>query len=67
MLDDFSCQLKQLRQMRGWTQLDLARELKVNQTTVSRWESGVAEPVGLYAGIRGTVAQLIRMTPQVPV
>ena len=53
--------------MRGWTQLDLARELKVNQTTVSRWESGVAEPVGLYAGIRGTVAQLIRMTPQVPV
>jgi len=59
-MSDFSLRLKRLRENRGWTQVDLAKALKVKQSTVSRWESGQSSPVGLYAGISSTVARLER-------
>lgn len=39
--------LRALRKKNDWTQGDLARELGVNQATVSRWEKKLSEPVGL--------------------
>jgi transcriptional regulator with XRE-family HTH domain len=60
LTSEFSLRLKRLREKRGWTQSDLARALKVQQSTVSRWEGGLTEPVGLYAGIEATVTRLER-------
>ena len=36
--------IRQLRQARGWSQLDLALEVEVSQRTVSRWERGELVP-----------------------
>lgn len=41
--------VKRLRKKMNWSQLELAMELGVEQSTVSRWERGVTEPAGLYA------------------
>ena len=60
-MSEFALRLKRLREARGWTQLELARALKVQQSTVSRWECGVTSPAGLYAGIHTTVTRLERL------
>ena len=36
--------IRQFRQERGWTQLDVARRLGVTEGTVSRWERGERVP-----------------------
>lgn len=36
--------IRQLREARGWTQLDLANQLKVTPATVYNWERGRYEP-----------------------
>ena len=36
--------IRQLRQERGWTQLDLAVRLGVSTAAVSKWERGLAAP-----------------------
>ncbi len=36
--------IRQLREEKGWTQLDLAYHLKVTPGTVYAWESGRSEP-----------------------
>ncbi len=36
--------IRQLRQERGWAQLDVAVHLKVHATTVSDWERGAKLP-----------------------
>ena len=41
-------QIKSLREKRGWTQLDLATRLGVEQSTVSRWERDISRPIGVY-------------------
>ena len=41
-------QIKALREKRGWTQLDLATRLGVEQSTVSRWERDISRPIGVY-------------------
>ena len=37
-------ELKKLRQHKGWSQEDLARELGVSFATVNRWENGKTKP-----------------------
>ena len=37
-------ELKKLRQQKGWSQEDLARELGVSFATVNRWENGKTKP-----------------------
>ena len=37
-------ELKKLRQLKGWSQEDLARELGVSFATVNRWENGKTKP-----------------------
>jgi transcriptional regulator with XRE-family HTH domain len=44
-------QLVWFRQGRGWSQKHLAKELKVDPSTLSRWELGKRIPSGVY-GIR---------------
>ena len=41
-------QIKTLREKRGWTQLELATRLGVEQSTVSRWERDISRPIGIY-------------------
>ena len=41
-------QIKALREKRGWTQLELATRLGVEQSTVSRWERDISRPIGIY-------------------
>jgi putative transcriptional regulator len=36
--------IRQLREERGWTQLELANRLKVTPATVYNWERGKYEP-----------------------
>ena len=36
--------IRQLRQERGWTQLDLAARVGVTRAVISRWERGVTRP-----------------------
>ena len=36
--------IRELREARGWTQLELAYKLGVTPATVSNWERGVFEP-----------------------
>ncbi len=36
------------REAQGWSQKRLARELAVDQSTLSRWEQGKREPVGPF-------------------
>ena len=42
--DNIAAALKKLRQTRGWSQEDLARELGVSFATVNRWENGKTKP-----------------------
>ena len=37
-------ELKKLRQLQGWSQEDLARNLGVSFATVNRWENGKTKP-----------------------
>ena len=37
-------ELKKLRQQKGWSQEDLARELGVSFATVNRWENDKPKP-----------------------
>ena len=46
--NSLSEQIKTLREKRGWTQLDLATRLGVEQSTVSRWERDMSRPIGVY-------------------
>lgn len=41
--------IKALRKKNGWSQADLAALFPIQQSTISRWERGVTEPIGLYA------------------
>ena len=43
-MENIAEQLKALRQQRGWSQEDLARELGVSFSSVNRWENGKAKP-----------------------
>lgn len=36
--------IRQARQERGWTQIELARRMEVSQGTISFWERGVETP-----------------------
>lgn len=36
--------IKQLRESKGWAQIDLALRLGVDQGTVSKWERGISTP-----------------------
>lgn len=47
-VSNLSEQIKTLRETRGWTQLQLAERLGIEQSTVSRWERGQSRPVGIY-------------------
>ena len=38
--------LRQLREERGWSQVELARRLGVSQDVVSKWETGQVAPSG---------------------
>ena len=49
MVTTFAERLVAYRKKRNMTQLELADKLSTRQSTVSRWERGVTEPVGLYA------------------
>jgi len=53
--------IKRLRAKRRWTQGFLAAKLGVNQGTISRWESGDVEPMGLYATM---VQKLLAQKPR---
>ena len=39
-----AAKLKKIRQLHGWSQEDLARELGVSFATVNRWENGKTKP-----------------------
>ncbi len=39
--------VKALRQKKGWSQEDLAREIEVSLSTVQRWEAKGAKPTRL--------------------
>lgn len=41
---EFNQKLQQLRKQRGWTQEQLAQELYVSRTAISKWESGRGYP-----------------------
>ena len=43
-LSDIAVELKRIRQVHGWSQEDLARELGVSFATVNRWENGKTKP-----------------------
>lgn len=44
MSSSFGTRLKQFRTARGWTQERVGFELEVTKATVSKWETGRAEP-----------------------
>ena len=44
MVNKFSVRLKELREEKGISQLKLANELKVTQSTIAKWETGDREP-----------------------
>jgi transcriptional regulator with XRE-family HTH domain len=46
----FPSLLKQERQQRGWSQQDVAKELKTTRVTVNRWEHGIALPTLYFRG-----------------
>jgi DNA-binding transcriptional regulator YiaG len=39
------------RRKHSLSQADFAKKLKVQQSTVSRWENGATVPMGLYAAL----------------
>ncbi len=46
-MEQFKEKIKALREKRGWSQKDLAREIDVSLSTVQRWESKGANPIRL--------------------
>ena len=42
--NDIAAELKRIRQLHGWSQEDLARELGVSFATVNRWENSKTKP-----------------------
>lgn len=44
MKSNFGTRLKEFRDARGWTQERVGFELEVSKATVSKWETGRAEP-----------------------
>lgn len=36
--------IKEIREEKGLTQIEMARQLEVDQTAVSQWERGVSKP-----------------------
>lgn len=46
-MEHFKEKVKELRQKRGWSQEDLAREIDVSLSTVQRWEGKGANPTRL--------------------
>ena len=52
--------LKKLRQQKGWSQEDLARELGVSFATVNRWENDKTKPSRLAQGKIRQVANMGR-------
>ena len=49
--------LKELRRVRNVSQVELARELGINQASVSRWERGLTEP---HFDLRRTLDRMAR-------
>lgn len=43
-MKEFKEKVKELRQMMGWVQEDLAREIDVSLSTIQRWEGKGAKP-----------------------
>lgn len=41
---EFKDRLKELREIRGISQMQLAKELKLSQSAVAKWELGKTEP-----------------------
>ena len=46
-MEQFSQKIKALREKRGWSQEDLAREIDVSLSTVQRWEKKGSKPIRL--------------------
>jgi ribosome-binding protein aMBF1 (putative translation factor) len=44
-MEEFREKVKRVRQKKGWTQEDLAREIDVSLSTVQRWEGKGAKPI----------------------
>ena len=42
---DFMEKVRKLRQIKGWAQEDLARQIDVSLSTVQRWELKGAKPI----------------------
>lgn len=38
--------IRELLELKGWSQADLARRLDMHEATVSRWLSGATKPAG---------------------
>jgi transcriptional regulator with XRE-family HTH domain len=53
--EEIKDKIRELRRYRGWTQQQLADRLRVQQSTVCRWENGTSNPAGLY------LVQLMRL------
>ncbi|MDD5703363.1 MAG: helix-turn-helix transcriptional regulator [Dehalococcoidales bacterium] len=46
-MKEFKEKVRELRIRRGWSQVDMAREMGVSPSTVQRWESKGSQPVRL--------------------
>ncbi|MFC1903531.1 helix-turn-helix domain-containing protein [Chloroflexota bacterium] len=46
-MENLQGKIRELRQKKGWTQEDFAREISVSLSTVQRWEKRGAEPTRL--------------------
>ena len=46
-MEQFSQKIKALREKRGWSQEDLAREIDVSLSTFQRWEKKGSKPIRL--------------------
>ena len=46
-MKDLSLKIRTLREKRGWSQEDLAREVGVSLSTVQRWEKKGGKPIRL--------------------
>lgn len=70
-MQDFGARLRALRQLRGWSQEYVGLELGVSKATVSKWETGRAQPSlehlasirGMYAADGGTLDFLVAGVP----
>ena len=58
MVDDIAKELRGLRSKLGISQAELARRLKVNASTVARWEAGTSRPRMDMKTIASTAAGL---------